>query len=139
MPLSLAPPAVDQRQRSVVEPEQTNQLRLGAAQQDGGLLGLGVGGGQHVQGFGQEGREVSVRKAHFQPTLASRLPKRAGLVGFAARTADVEGQIGPQPMEGDRAVLVLTATLAGLGRDARGKMSQADGRLDLVAMLPAGA
>ena len=55
----------------------------------------------------------------------------------AARAADLQSQVHPEPEEGHGLILHLAAALAGLRTHTGRQMMQADGRFHLVAVLAA--
>ncbi len=118
--------------------EELRQLRRSAAEHSrGGLQVEGVGI-EHVEGLGQEGREVVVLGIDVDPAgAAPRLPEEARARSRLDRSPDLPRQAQAKPEEGHAEVLALAPSFARLGAEAGGTVDEDDGRLDLVPVLAA--
>lgn len=120
------------------ELDQLQQLRGRNLKGFGRRRQLVVAAFHRVQSFSEQGGEILVTGIDYHPlVMAARLPQSAGLL-WGAFAANMHGEVQTKAAQGPVKVLVLAATLAGLGGYARGLMRKAHGGLGLVAVLATG-
>ncbi len=142
MQASLAAMMVENRQGSRLALEEFDQLGRRASQRSGGTFRVPASRSQDIEGLGQKRGKVVVFGAHddasrFAPPLPQRARLRAGWLAERDREAKLQRQVEAEPEQADSTVLALGPPFRSQAGDTGWPVSQDDGRLDLVAVLPA--
>lgn len=137
MEMLLRPPLVDELKRPRLSMKKLDELRRRAAKLFRGSLHISGRSRKAVERLGQQRGKIVMAGIDGDPAGPQpRLPELARRGVFRHGLSDRQRKVYPEPEDRPGLVFRLAAQLGGLGRYARGLVSELHGRFDLVPMLP---